>query len=58
LEEGDLMFQIGDIVKRGVDYGFITSVSKDKFCVRWFYFPEIEMGPYNGCDNAIKKVNT
>jgi hypothetical protein len=51
------MFHVGDLVKRGVDYGFITSVSKDKFCVRWFYFPEIEMGPYNGCDNAIKKVN-
>jgi hypothetical protein len=52
------MFQIGDLVKRGVDYGFITKVSKDKFYVRWFYLSEIEMGPYNTCDNAVKKMNT
>jgi hypothetical protein len=51
------MFKIGDLVKRGVDYGFITNVSKGKFCVRWFYSPDIEMGPYINLDNAIKKVN-
>lgn len=51
------MFQIGDLVKRGIDYGFITKVSNDRFWIRWFYLSQIEMGPYNGCDNAIKKVN-
>ena len=53
------MFHVGDLVKRGVDYGFITKVLKDKFYVRWFYLSEIEMGPYITWVNyAIKKMNT
>jgi len=51
------MFQIGDLVKRGIDYGFITSVSNDKFWIRWFYIPDIEMGPYSLNNNLLKKVN-
>jgi len=57
LEEGDLMFQIGDLVKRGVDYGFISRISKDKYWIKWFYFPDIEMGPYSSLDIAIHKAN-
>jgi len=53
------MFKIGDLVKRGIDFGFITKVSNDRYWVKWFYIPDVEMGPYSSLENKIHKmVNT